>query len=104
MKPNRGGEPIARPLIWKFVPDELIRWNDAAGLSSAINNGGSSGDSRWIHGARDRSKEGFLDAIDRGSPTDFRKCYRSLHPFARIQDRQFSARVYVEVEESSRFR
>lgn len=34
MKRSRGGEPIARPLIWKFVPDELIRWNDAAGLSS----------------------------------------------------------------------
>jgi len=25
---------IVRPFIWKFVPDGLIRWNDAAGLFS----------------------------------------------------------------------
>lgn len=65
MKPSRGGEPIVRSLIWKFVPDELIRWNDAAGLSSeqlimVDQVSRLQVDPRC---ARDHSKEGFLGAL-----------------------------------------
>lgn len=79
MKPSRGGEPIVRSLIWKFVPDELIRWNDAAGLSSE----------QLI----------MVDQVEAPGGSTVRAITRKRdsHPLARVQDR------YIHVE-SSRFR